>query len=413
MDDVSILSQRVTLRRPLQFLLGAFLFVLLVALLATGIHALMADNTVGMDLHTFYLAAQNVFLKHESPYGEDVAVESQLSVLRRLAGEQDDRMGFAYPPYSLLILAPLAGLPFAWVQAIWMAFVLLGSVFIMLLIFPRRPLLPALGVLLFYPFTFGIILGNFVNLIGVILLAILARLFLAPGISKRIQILLGILLAWATIKPQFLWLFLALILLACLKRRLWPLLVSFAAGVAGFLGISYLLVPGWPALWLERVGKYAQYMGSSPNITLYLNQLRAPAEARTLTIALIALLLGVTAWAMYSWWKDRLPPLVLLAWIGLVTYLIHPRTVAYSQIAFLIPLLLWASEQSDLRSTPVLFFYWSSLILSWVVFVLGKQGLLGPLPDDWRLVIGFAWVLWLLAWPAAGQLRRVEPSAPA
>ncbi|MRR31617.1 hypothetical protein EG834_15100, partial [bacterium] len=112
--NASILNQRLTLSKPVQIVLVLLLFILLVALLAVGIHAVMADNTVGMDLHTFYLAAQNVFLKHESPYGEDVAVDSQLSVLRRLATDQDDQMGFAYPPYSLLVLAPIASLSFDW-----------------------------------------------------------------------------------------------------------------------------------------------------------------------------------------------------------------------------------------------------------------------------------------------------------
>lgn len=411
--NVSILNQRIALNRPMQIALGWLLFVLLVALLAVGIHAVMADNTVGMDLHTFYLAAQNVFLRHESPYGEDVAMQSQLSVLRHLATDQDDQMGFAYPPYSLLVIAPLAGLSFDWAQAIWMAFVLMGSVFAMLMAFPRRPLLPALGVLLFYPFTFGIILGNFVNLIALILLGIVSQLFYSEKLSRNAQILFGILLGWVTIKPQFVWLYLAFILLVALKQRLWPMLVSFAASLTAYLGISFLLVPGWPTLWFERVGKYAQYMGKAPNITLFLNQLRTPEDAQTLTVALIALLLGVTAWAFFCWWKRKLSPLVLLAWLGIVTYLIHPRSVAYTQTAFLIPLLVWAYGQRNLRSRPVILFYWVALVLSWVIFILGKQGWLGGLPDDWFLVFACAWMLWLLVWIPAGQLQRTVKPRPA
>lgn len=410
--NVSVLNQHLALNRPLQIALGCVLFVMLVALLSVGIHAVMADNTIGMDLHTFYLAAQNVFLRHENPYGEDVAVQSQLSVLRRLATDQDDQMGFAYPPYSLLAIAPLAGLSFDWAQAIWMAFVLMGSVFAMLLAFPRRPLLPALGVLLFYPFAFGIILGNFVNLIALILLGVISQLFYTEKLSRNMQILFGILLGWATIKPQFLWLFLVFILLVGLKQRLWPLLISFAGGLVAFLGISFILVPGWPTLWLARVEKYAQYMGKMPNITLFLNQLRSPEDARTLTVALIALLLGVTAWALLCWWKGKLSPLVLLAWLGMVTYLIHPRSVAYTQTAFLIPLLVWAYGQRNLRSRPVIVFYWGLLVLSWAIFILGKQQWLGALPDEWFLVCASAWMLWLLVWIPAGQLQRtVKPRA--
>jgi hypothetical protein len=365
----------------------------------------MAGNTVGMDVHTFYLAAQNVFLLHQSPYGEDVAIQSQLSIFGRLAYANEDQMGFSYPPYSLLLLAPIAHLPFEWVQAIWMAFFLMSSVCAMFLIFPRRPLLPVLGVLTFYPFTFGIILGNFVNLIALIILAAISLLVIDNRPSRSTQILLGVLMAWATIKPQFFWLYLIFILLVGFKHHYWLLLVSFGTSLIGLLGISFLLVPNWPALWLERIGKYVTYQGYYPNLTLFLNQLRSPEDAQTLTIALIALLLGVTTWALFDWWEGRLYSLVLLAWMGIVTYFINPRTVSYSQIAFLIPLLVWAQVQKNQRSLPVAVFYWGSIILSWVIFILGQLGTLGILVEEWRLVIGCIWVFWMLVWPAAGQFE--------
>jgi hypothetical protein len=153
-------------------------------------------------------------------------------------------------------------------------------------------------------------------------------------------------------------------------------------------------------------------MGKVPNITLFLNQLHAPEDAQTFTLALFALLLGVTIWALFSWWKGKLPALVLLAWIGIVTYLVHPRSVAYSQTAFLIPLLVWAYGQRNLRSRPVIFFYWAFLLISWITFILGKQGLLGSLPDEWFLVAGCIWMFWLLVWPPASKLLLTSKSRP-
>lgn len=408
--DAILQNQRVAFSRAGQFILWAFFFVVLVTGLAVGIHAVMAGNTVGMDLHTFYLAAQNVFLEHQSPYGEDVAVQSQLSIFGRLAYANEDQMGFSYPPYSLLLLAPIAHLPFEWVQAIWMAFFLMSSVGAMLLIFPRRPLLPVLGVLIFYPFTFGIILGNFVNLIALIILAAITLLVIDNRPFKGTQILLGILMAWATIKPQFFWLYLVFILLVGFKHHYWTLLTSFSSSLIGFLAVSFILVPNWPTLWLERISKYVTYQGYYPNLTLFLNQLRSPGDAQTLTVALIALLLGVTAWALYDWWRGRLSPLVLLAWVGVVTYLINPRTVSYTQIAFLIPLLVWTQVQKNQRSLAVAFFFWGSMLLSWVIFILGQLGTLGLLVEEWRLVLDCIWVFWMLVWPAAGQ---IEPQVKA
>ncbi|GEM_PF-769741 len=410
--DAILLNQRVVISRIAQITAWVLLFILLVAVLAAGIHAVTAGNTVGMDLHTFYLAAQNVFLKHQSPYGEDVATASQLSVYGRLANPDEDQMGFSYPIYSLLLLAPIAHLSFDWVQAIWMAFFLLASVAAMLLVFPRSPLLPALGVLLFYPFTFGIILGNFVNLLALIVLAATWQLIFKNRAATKTQVVLGVLLAWATIKPQFIWLFLILILLASLKNRYWPLLISFCVSLVGFFGISFVLVPNWPGLWLERVGKYVDYMGRYPNLTLYLNQLRTPEDAQTLTIALIALLLGVTIWALLTWWQGRLTSLVLLAWIGIVTYLINPRTVSYTQIAFLIPLLLWTQNQRNPHNLPVILFYWGSLIFSWAIFIASRMVNLGPLAEEWRLVVGCVWMFWILVSTSTAQSLPQAKSTP-
>jgi hypothetical protein len=411
--DAILQNQRVAFSRAGQIILWTLLFVLLVVGLAVGIHAVMAGNTVGMDVHTFYLAAQNVFLKHQSPYGEDVAVESQLAVFGRLANPDEDQMGFSYPIYSLLPLAPIAHLSFDWVQAIWMAFFLLASVAAMLLVFPRKPLLPALGVLLFYPFTFGIILGNFVNLLALIVLAATWHIIFKSRPAVKTQVMLGMLLAWATIKPQFIWLFLILVLMAGFKNRYWPLLISFCASLVVFFGISFVLLPNWPVLWLERVGKYVDYMGHYPNLTLYLNQLRTPEDAQTLTIALIALLLGVTAWALFTWWQGRLTSLVLLAWLGIVTYLINPRTVSYTQIAFLIPLLLWAQGQQNQRNLPVILFYWGSMIFSWAIFIASRLVNLGPLAEEWRLVVGSVWMFWLLISAPPRQDLPLAKSTPA
>jgi hypothetical protein len=410
--SASILSQRISDSRPLQLALGIMLFLLLVALLAVGIHTVMPDNSVGIDLHVFYLAAQNVFLHHDSPYGDDVALQSQLSVFGRPANVDEDHMSFPYPPYSLLILAPLSGLPFSWVQAIWMAFFLLASVGAMLLAFPQKPLLPVFGVLLFFPFTFGLILGNFVNLIALVILVAISQLMFAKKVHQGIQILLGIFIAWATIKPQFIWMYLICLLLASLKNRYWPLLISFSASLVAFIGISFLLVPNWPALWLERIDKYIIDMAHYPNLTHYLIQLRSPADAQTFSVALIALMLGVTAWALFTWWKGQLSTLLMLAWIGIVTYLIHPTNVSYAQITFLIPLLVWAQAQRNQRSLPIALFFWGALVLSWVNFFLARQGMFGPLVEEWRFVIANVWVFWLLVWPPAGQIQPAVPSKP-
>lgn len=410
--NASILNQHIITSRPLQIILCGCFFIALVALLAAGIHSVMADNTVGMDVHTVYLAARNVFLRHQNPYGDDVAMQSQLSVLHHLASEQEDQMGFAYPPYAMLMVGPIASLPFEWVQAVWMSFLILGSAVVMLLAFTHRAFLPVIGVLLFYPFTFGIILGNLVIPIAIVFLYAISQIFLTNKPSTQIQIVLGFLLAWTTVKPQFSWLFLACLLLACVKQKLRPLITSFFPSMAFLFGVSFILVPGWPLLWLERIHKYSQYVSSDPTIAVYLAQLRTLPEVKTFSVALISLLLGVTAWAFVTWWRGRLSSLILLAWVGFVTYAVYPGNFAYAQIAFLIPLLIWAQAQKKIFSMPVILFFWTAIILSWLFVFFGKRGETSPLVEEWRLVIYCVWVFWLLIWPSARQIQPVVPSMP-
>ncbi len=169
MATPSSLSQRIETalahRPALRTIILVFFLLLLLILFASLIHLTLRDNTIGMDYYTFWLAGQRV-LQGQNPYDETVAIQSQLGIMRRLAGPEDDQMGFAYPPYALLPTLPFALLPFDWAQAFWLAFCFLTLVSALYATQPTRAIPLMAIVLTFFPVTFGLLLGNFVILIS-------------------------------------------------------------------------------------------------------------------------------------------------------------------------------------------------------------------------------------------------------
>jgi hypothetical protein len=363
--------------------------------LAAGIHTVMQNNTVGSDFYLFYHAGQNAFFDRTNPYSDEQARLNQLAIFKKLSTPAEDQLGFAYPPYSLLPVWPLLGLSFDWAQAIWTGFLLLSLVSIVPLAFPGAPAWIGVSVLFIYPFTFGLILGNFAILIAAILLVVYSRVIGQGTPGRGLQAMLGLLLAWATVKPQFVWLFVLFFLLAALRRRWWTFLGAFAAGLAAFVVVSFAIVPDWPALWIDRISKYAVYNQAMPVISVILKDILPLEVVTPLTLVLAAVLLAGSVWLFFRWWKGQLEPTLLLAWCGSVVYVLHPHGASYEQIDYLLPLVVWACQLQKTRSPARLAFWLGSLGLSWVAFFISSQAGAPSGSSEWPLIFNAAWVTWL------------------
>ena len=242
--------------KPSRHLLALAVFLLLLGLLSAGVHTFTQNNTLGTDFFIFWQAGRGFLLDRTSPYSEEFALRSQMAVYKRPAAPGEDQLGFAYPPFSILAILPLLFLPFDWASAVWLALLILGWAAAVFLITRRAPLWPGLLIAAFYPVFFGLVLGNFVSLAAA-LLAVLAGLYLfaeRPGAGP--QILAGAAAAFLLIKPQFSWLYVAILLLHGLRRPpeglfdgirrrsdfLWPgLLLDLAALAAGMAGGGHAL----------------------------------------------------------------------------------------------------------------------------------------------------------------------------
>jgi hypothetical protein len=382
--------------------LFALVFLGLIGVLAFGIHTLTQGNNLGTDFYIFWQAGRATYLEHTSPYSDEIATRSQLAIFKRLAKPGEDQLAFVYPPYALLAILPVIALPFDWAQAVWIAFLLIALATAFALAYPHAPRWVGLSFLAFYPVFFGLILGNYAILIAA-LLVILFGLYLPQARpSTAWQLGAGVLCGWLTVKPQFTWPFLLFFGLYALKVKQWKFLAALAASFLVLIGVSFLLVPNWPDEWLARITKYTAYNQAFPIATFLLKDLFSLNVAAWLSAGLGLACAALTILLARRWWRGTLAPLPLIAWLGFVGYLFHPRGASYEQIAFLLPLALWACTAP--RSWAVAAWWIASLIVSWIAFGVSVSV---PLVSatEWPVLFHVAWIGWVL-WGALGINRK-------
>ena len=373
------------------------IFLILIGIFAAGIYGITKENTLGTDFFVFYLAGRYTFIEHQNPYADELGNEAQLAILDRPAQKGEDQLGFAYPPYSLLAILPLINLPFSWAQAIWMSFLIILSITVTYLCYPESPLWLSLSLLFFYPFTFGVLLGNFVILITGILIIALTFLFKDKNIKKWTQVFLGLALAWCTIKPQFVWLILIFIILYAIRKKHWWLIGSFSISLLSFIAFSFLMIKRWPALWFEQLIKYSAY--NQTEIT-YAFLLRNFLTNHNLFFV-VAVLLGVTLtaltlWIFKLWFEKRISWLQIISWIALLTYLIHPRGKSYEQIIYLLPILFWIFTSGNKIGKGKTIFWFGYIAYSWLIFILSISKNMPHIIIEWTIIPFLIWLIWFV-----------------
>lgn len=381
------------LRNILIFLATAG-FILLFTVL---IHAALNGNRIGADFYIFWRAGRAYTVEHTNPYSPAVTEQIQQDIYRRAARPGEDHLAFAYPFYSLFGLLPTLWLSYDWAISFWYALTIVALLALLLAIFPARGKLTSLTALVLFPITFGLVMGNFAIPVTLALLTFMGLIMLRGQRSTGVQALAGILLAWATLKPQFTWLLLLFILLYALKNRLKPFLIAFTGTAGLFVGLSFLLLPGWVMDWVRNVQDYASYQQVSPVMVELLRFILPAPAANGLGLALMAVVLISGAYIIWLWWRGRLHWLQACAWLGLATFLVHPHGMSYEQLPSLIPLLLWVAQQGSLRARGgakwAALFWIGALVISWIPLAVGRHI---PNFDRTPILWTATWVVWFI-----------------
>jgi len=303
------------------------------------------------DLYPRWLGARELLLHHRDPYGADITREIQIGYYGRpldpsRPNDPKDQQAFAYPLYVVLLLAPTVGLPFATVHriAFWVfALITAGSVPLWLQTMGWRISKSAQVMWML------LVLGSFPAIQGLKLqqLTVLVAALMAASMSAivcRRFVLAGVLLAFATIKPQLVFL---LALWLCIwvagnwreRRRLFW---SMAISVAALAGAGELLLPGWIHEFRAAMADYYRYTGGGNSV---LDVVLSPLWGRVTSAILVGMLLMFT-WRMRR--ADEGTPEFQwsLSFTLATTLLIIPMFAPYNQL-LLVPGLMIAVRCLD------------------------------------------------------------------
>lgn len=375
----------------------AIVFLFVWILMAVGIRQVSRNIILGADYYTFYTAARMYLLDRINPYSQEVTQAAQLGILGRLAAPQEDQLAFAYPFFMLFWVFPFAWQDISISQPLWMSLNILLTLTCLIKIFQNKKFFALLG-LTFYPILFGIILGNFSNLICLIVLYYFDQVFFNQPARNR-QILLGFLLSWLIGKPQLTTLVLVFAVLICFHMKYLPQVFSFGISLIFLLIVSALLLPNWLDLWIQQIQQYSVYNQAKPAILAqYLLSFTNIPEKLILGIMIIAVMAVFTGWFLVVHKSENLHNqekkfrnLLLLNLIILLTSLLIPRTLSYDHTLILVGFFLGSKFLIELNCK----YQWIALI--WLFY--SAISWLTSINITFPIIISTSWLIifWFLS----------------
>mgnify|MGYP000707665293 CR=1 FL=1 len=380
-----------------------FLFVWI--LMAVGIRQVSGDIILGADYYTFYTAARMYLFDRINPYSQDVTQAAQLGILGRLATPEEDQLAFAYPFFMLFWVFPVAWLDISLSQPLWMSFNILITLTCLVNTFQNNKIFAFLG-LTFYPLLFGIILGNFSNLICFILLYFFDQVIFNQPTRAR-QIFLGFLLFWTIGKPQLTILVLLFALLISLYKKYFTVIISFGVSLVTISSLSILFLPNWFELWIQRIQQYSVYVQAKPaNLAQTILSFTNIPEGFILASLSIGVVAVFTGWFLIidkyknsSPFEEKLKNLLFLNLIIIFTILLMPRTLSFDQFLILIGLFLGSKFLIETKPKPIAIIWLFYSVLSWLVLLVPASSKLSSTNIIFPIIASISWMIifWFLS----------------
>jgi hypothetical protein len=298
-----------------------------------------------------------------------------MAIYGRPVVEGEDPGYFAYPFYTVLLIAPLVTLNYAWAAAIWMVLLevcLIGALLLMLNLLRWRPPPLLFGVLMLWALldyfaSRGLILGQPGVLVYFLEIAALWAFY------RERPILGGVVLAISTLKPQMGFLIVPFLLLWALRTQRWRFLAAFTITFGLLFIVSFLMTPTWLGDWLRQVSNYGSYTALGSPVWIVSETLRYYTGAGAWLEGLLNLIFyGVMLWAWYGVLvRQQHERFLWAAALTLtVTHLVAPRTATPHYVVFTLPLLFYFQQIVRLNRRRGLWIVFGLLltmfILTWV-----------------------------------------------
>ena len=370
-------------------------------LASVAIYALILQTFVlphypgGIDFYNEWKAAQEFFLLHRDPYGQQVMQDIQIRIYGHVSSANEDPYVFAYPLYFSFLIFPLVWLPFLDALAVWLAFLQIGVGIVFFLLLShyelgQRPYTRGLY------FLWGLVL--FPTIAGFWLAQPSVLIFILFGCTwlalyHQRDWLAGICLGLLIVKPHVIVLPLALLLIYALYHRRFKIILGCGGVVLGLVGGSFLAFPTWPGGFLANVQRYSSYNSHLFNDAPALQLFTALAGPLNVPLFLAASLL-IVLFMLWTWWQalkgdwDRLERALVITMLAQAS-LFSAQHIP-NQIFLIIPSFYLLAKLAKLRNwRSALFFYTSALgmfLLPWLIRIaipsrfFGSPWIITPIP---------------------------------
>ncbi|HWY58905.1 MAG TPA: glycosyltransferase 87 family protein [Terriglobales bacterium] len=305
------------------------------------------------DLYPRWLGARELLLHHRDPYSSQITREIQIGYWGRALDptrptDPKDQAGFAYPAFVVFLLAPTIALPFSVVQTGFRWFLLIltaATVPLWSRALRWCPSVTTTATLIVLTLgSFQAVQGIKVQQLGLLVGGLVAGS--ATLLAQRMLAFAGVLLAFATIKPQLVLLLLVWLLLWAFSdwRRRRNFVWGFVSTMAILLAAAEYVLPGWVWRFRDAVSAYRQYNDGAESV---LDMLITPAWGRPLA-GLAVLALAALCWKFRRASADSSAFRFMLALVLAVTVVIVPKAAPYNQVLLLPGILLLVREWGTL-----------------------------------------------------------------
>ncbi|HEU5370512.1 MAG TPA: glycosyltransferase family 87 protein [Ktedonobacterales bacterium] len=371
-----------------------------------SLHLTLLSNSA--DFRIYYAAAK-VWLSGGDPYRVDLLqrVDPTVSIL-----------GYVYPLWALLFIAPLTLLPLTQAAGIWLALNIEALLAVVLLlgrhlhIGQRWRLWLVIVGLLGLPGLFVLIQGQ----ISFLLLLVLVTGYLC--LQARKVAWAGSLLALSLLKPQLVWLPVALLFLIAFRQGQQKWLAGwFGLALGVLLGFSWLTDPSWLSAWIGALQRDSA-IGDPGEQHVTDNMGTVFALAHHLPVTPLAVLLVIVAWlgaALLLLWRFRRAgnAFELFALGCVLVGILSPWMWIYDGVIWLVPLAALVQPAPSMRR-GVLALTWYAMLpyavrLFYFFFLSHLQGTSFNKVED---ILAPAGLALLLVWPGASQAITAKRMVP-
>ncbi len=359
----------------------------------------------GNDFLARWVGAHYWVVRGINPYDPEVSLASQEMIYGRPANpaEGEDVAHFVYPLPAMIFFAPLAPFSYPVARAIWMTILeislpILALIGIQLARWkPSRRMLLIVMVfsLVWYHGFRSVILGQFAVIEALLMTGALL------AIQRRQDGVAGILLALSIAKPQMTVLLIIFVLLWAVLSKRWAIILWTLGSLTAMIGISLILIPDWPLLWLRQMVDYPTYTTNPTPVSVIAGLF--PGISRQITYGLSALLVlyMLWEWALAMGKGDR-----GFQWTAaltiVITNLLAIRTGTTNYVVMLPAILLifyvWDERWGKKGNIAIVTVLMLLLVGLWILFLVSVEGsfendvMYLPLPI--LTILGLWWSRW-------------------